>query len=448
MRKALAALFFVFFAHSAYAGNMFLPDRGARPLGRGGAIVAGADDAGSALAYNPAGLADIEGMSLLFDVGLIFQKVQYTRVDSGGNPQPTVNGQNGLLPIPTLAFSWKPKKLKWFTLGVGVFTPYLGLDSYPATGPQRYSLVSLNGSLLLVIEVAAGFQIGEHVRLGVGFQNMYLNFESEKVLSACPSQVDCAPENPNFDSLTQIKATSVFTPSGILGLNVEYQYWRLGVALQLPYFVRASGTVATRLPSDPMFDGSKVVGNQVSLNFNLPLELRVGFELRPTDRFRLEIGADYEAWSMQQSFQIVPHNIYIENVPGVGTYQLKTMYENRGLHDVFALHVGLEGDAVPGRLVLRAGYTLETSATPDSTAALLTPENLRNLISVGLGVYVWKFRFDLGYAHVFTEDRTVPYQASKSYQINPIQPGLGVGVGGGTYKMSDDILALGFDSRF
>jgi hypothetical protein len=70
------------------------------------------------------------------------------------------------------------------------------------------------------------------------------------------------------------------------------------------------------------------------------------------------------------------------------------------------------------------------------------------MIALGLSVYVWKFRLDLGYSHIFTSDRTVDYRKTQSYQLNPIQPGITIGVGGGSYHISDDILAVGFDGRF
>ena len=54
------------FSSSAWAGGMFLPFRGARATGRGGAFTAGVDDA-SALYYNPAGMSDIEDWSFLVD---------------------------------------------------------------------------------------------------------------------------------------------------------------------------------------------------------------------------------------------------------------------------------------------------------------------------------------------------------------------------------------------
>ena len=83
---------------------MTITGRGARPLGRAGSFVAGADD-GEAFVYNPAGLADIDGVSLLIDGGMVFQRTHYDRVDSGGNKQPGVDGGLNFLPFPTL---WSP----------------------------------------------------------------------------------------------------------------------------------------------------------------------------------------------------------------------------------------------------------------------------------------------------------------------------------------------------
>src|SRR5580700_4663088 len=49
---------------SAQAAGLYFSDRGVRPLGRGGAFVAGADDLG-AIWYNPAGIVDAPTSFLL-----------------------------------------------------------------------------------------------------------------------------------------------------------------------------------------------------------------------------------------------------------------------------------------------------------------------------------------------------------------------------------------------
>src|SRR5690606_16940666 len=125
--------------------------------------VAGADDLGS-IAYNPAGLADA-GSSLLLDAAIVNVRTDFTRRsivdDSAGNPSevtfPTVKGTTPFLPIPTIAGSWSPSfRSNMFTFALGVYAPYAALSSYPETidrqpAPSRYSLVSLDGSALVVI---------------------------------------------------------------------------------------------------------------------------------------------------------------------------------------------------------------------------------------------------------------------------------------------------------
>ncbi|HEX8953577.1 MAG TPA: outer membrane protein transport protein, partial [Polyangia bacterium] len=433
---------------SAWAGGMFLPFRGARATGRAGAFTAGVDDA-SALYYNPAGMADIDGWSFLIDGALVLQRAGYDRVDSGGNPQPHVDGSMNVLPLPTIALTYKPPQIKgrWVTFGLGVWVPYLGVNTWPQNGPQRYSNISINGSLLGVVELAASFRIKDWFWLGVGLQNMILHFHSRVMLSAC-SELNCAPEDPGFDSLTQVDSDSAFTPSGVIGAIFAFEKFRAGLNLQLPFFVRSSGTVATRLPTDPFFANSAVHGDSIGVDFNLPLTLRAGLEYRPWRRVRLELDFDYEAWSMQQSFKITPHNVYISGVPGVGNYYLAPLTLVRGLNDTFAVHLGAEVttlDRKMGGMILRAGWALETSATPDETASVLTPDALRNVISIGGALVLGPVRLDLGYAHVFFADRNVTN--SRSLQLNPIQPSLAVPVGNGRYTVSADVLTAGLEAR-
>jgi long-subunit fatty acid transport protein len=133
-------------------------------------------------------------------------------------------------------------------------------------------------------------------------------------------------------------------------------------------------------------------------------------------------------------------------VPGIGSYALDRMAITRDLRDTFAIHAGAEWQAIPHALTVRAGYLLETSATPDRTASVLAPDGLHNLVSAGVGVPVGTVRFDLGYGHLFTSARTVT--ESGALQLNPIQPALAVPVGNGRYTVATDILSVGVDGRF
>jgi long-chain fatty acid transport protein len=443
LRFFLSLVLLVATASTAVAGGMFLPARGARPLGRGGAFNVG-DDAG-VIAYNPSAIGDIEGGSFLLDVGLVFQRVGYDRVDSGGNPQPHVDGSIDILPIPTISFTWKPKKVRWFTLGVGIYTPYLGLNSYPENGPQRYSSISLAGSLIAVLQFTGAFRVHEHVYVGIALQNLILRFKTKAMLSAC-TELNCAPEDPGFDTLADLDASSYFTPSANASITVVYPDWRAGFTLQLPYWIHATGNVLARLPTDPFFTNATITGTAIDAKLTLPLILRWGFEARWLKRVRFALDIDYEAWSMQNGLTLEPQGIYIDGIPGVGRYYLKNLTVNRPLVDSVALRLGVEGEVIPRRLWLRGGYFFESSATTNEAMNVLFPDGLKNALTVGIGVQAGPVRFDLGYAHIFYTSRTVT--TSQSYQLNPVQPSRMVPVGNGTYTMDTDVVSVGLDARF
>src|SRR5580698_10781574 len=93
-------------AGDARAAGLYFSDRGVRPLGRGGAFVAGADDLG-AIWYNPAGIVDAPS-SFLLDASWLNYSSDYTRqaltTSSTGTTFvqsfPTVAGSTPVLPVP------------------------------------------------------------------------------------------------------------------------------------------------------------------------------------------------------------------------------------------------------------------------------------------------------------------------------------------------------------
>ena len=126
---------------------------------------------------------------------------------------------------------------------------------------------------------------------------------------------------------------------------------------------------------------------------------------------------------MQQSFKITPHNVYISGVPGIGNYYLNPLHAAaRAAGHLRACNLGAEVEVIKkrmGGMILRAGWALETSATPDETASVLTPDALRNVISSAAGCVLGPVRLDLGYAHIFFADRTVTNSRIVPAQSDP-----------------------------
>lgn len=465
---ALAALLT---SQSAGAAGLYFPDRGVRPLGRGGAFIAGGDDLG-AVAYNIAGTYDAGG-AVFLDAAWVNFSSEFTRqaivrqVDPNtGEPvgeflqtYPTTNGSTPFLPIPTLAVSFQPHE-QW-VLSLGVWAPYAGLPSYPEVvegkpAPQRYSLLSLNGSALAFIGAGAAFAPNKEWRFGVAAGVLAGSFQSTVVFSGCvPERFFCANEDPEWDVLAEMKATPIVAPTGQLGaIWIPSPLVRAGLAVQLPVFVRAGATVRTRLPAAPVFEKATQEGEAADIAFDLPWNIRAGVELRLIEDLRIEVGGGFEQWSMHDKIRLAPKGIALKNIASFPeTYLIPAIDLERSFQDTFSVRAGGEYslELLGQRWDLRAGVSYESSAVPDEYLHVLTLDSDKVSTSLGLGVHIGKVRLDVAYGHVFMMDRAVDPASAKIAQVSPVvanDPERPNYINGGQYSSRGDILGLGVTYQY
>jgi long-chain fatty acid transport protein len=466
------------------AAGLYFSDRGVRPLGRGGAFVAGADDLG-AIWYNPAGIAEA-GSALLTDTSFLHFTSSYQRVavvnDANGNPvtlgsnyYPKVDGSSAALPLPTLAIS-NNFGLKDFNFAFGLMAPYTALTSYPETtvafnggqvsAPQRYSLVTLNGSALVVTGLWASWTPSPDIALGAGAEALVGNFDARKFVSACPPQaLVCAQEQPDYDADTQLKVGPIFAPSGNVGaiarvMHTDDAELRIGASFQLPFWIDASGTTDLRLPTAAIFQNASVAGNQIEVKFNLPWIARLGIETRlgKSRATRLEVAANYEAWSMHDKIAITPAGggIKIQNLVGIPDLSVGTLTETRGFQDTFSIHAGGEHRFPIGQydFELRAGVMYERSAIPASYLSVLTVDLDKVQASIGASLYLGEkknLRLDLVVANTFAFDQDVDPTSAKIYKLqivnaNPVPNP--TAINGGHYSASAQTAGVGLNWKY
>ena len=455
----------------ARAGGLYFSDRGVRPLGRGGAFVAGADDL-NAIWYNPAGLADA-GTSFLLDATWLHFSSTFARQSrcptNGGTQRtdsfPTVGGTTPVLPIPTIGFSFKIPKLDDLTFAVGAFAPYTAIASYPLTigdgspSPSRYSLVSLNGSALVVTGLWAAYKPAEWIRIGLGAEALVGNFDSTVVFSACPADsLVCAAEDPNYDAYSQLKVGPIFAPSGNGGITiVPEKHVRFAVSGQLPFSIDAPATVTVRLPNAVEFDNASQQGTNAHVKFNLPAVFRAGVEGRfnvGPGELRVEVTYEREFWSEHQSIDIVPDNITLLRVTSFPSpYAVSPISIPRNFQDSNSLRVGGEYTFKLGGYVLdaRLGVNYETSAIPTAYLSPLTVDMDKLFLGVGGGIHIGKhWRFDAVYGHVFASSVYVDPSIAAVPKVNPVQgnPTQSEAINGGTYTATADVLGVGLNYKF
>ena len=462
-------------AADAGAAGLYFSDRGVRPLGRGGAFVAGADDLG-AIWYNPAGIVDAPS-SFLVDASWLNYSSDYTRqaltTSATGTTfvqtLPTVQGRTSVLPVPTIAASYRFGDRQQYAIAGGIYAPMTPVTSYPMTitnpdgsqgpAPQRYSLISLDGSALVVVGLWFAYKPIEQLRIGVGVQMLTGTFKSTVDFSACPpDNLVCAAENPSYDAYSQLKVGPIFAPSGNLGVTyVPAKILLIGVSGQLPFIVSSPATVDVRLPTAVVFDNASQQGDRAHVGFELPPVFRVGVEVRPLDEehdLRVEVAYVREFWSVHQSIDITPENIQLLNVTGFPSpFAVSGISIPRGGQDSNSVRLGGEYKFAVGdyKLQSRLGLAYETSGIQTAYVSPLTIDSSKVLASLGGGLYIGEHvRLDAVYSHVFASDVTVTPQEAAVPRVNPVKgnPTQTASVNGGTYSARADVIGVGMQYRF
>jgi long-chain fatty acid transport protein len=456
----------------ARAAGIYVSDRGVRPLGRGGAFVAGADDLG-AIWYNPAGIVEAPS-SVLLDGSWIAYSDTYTRQSLVTSAPPTqttyvqtfdpVHGTTPFLPIPTIAGSYRFGDDHQYAVAAGLYAPYAALIDYPeriASGPapQRYSLVSLNGSILAVPGVWFSYKPIKELRVGVGVQVLTGWLQTLAVFSACPpDNLFCAAEDPAFDAAARVKTGLILAPSANAGVTfVPDRMVRIGLSGQAPFVIDTSATVDVRLPSAPEFDSASQVGNKAHLRMELPPIVRVGIEVRPDggdDDLRIEAAYVREFWSVQKSIDITPDNIQLYNVTSLPSpFGVAPISIPRGMQDSNSFRLGgeLKADIMAVKFMTRAGVAYETSSLPTAYVSPFTVDSNKVTVSLGGSLLIDKhWRLDGVLSHAFTSEVDVTPEQAAVPRINPVKgnPTDTAAVNGGKYTQSSWILGGGLEYRF
>jgi len=462
----VAALALLWPGESRGAG-LYFSDRGVRPLARGGAFVAGADDLG-AIWYNPAGIVDA-GTSILVDASWLHftadvtRTTQVTAADGATSVTtfPKVSGGTKFLPVPTLAASLAFGEHRQFVVALGLFSPNSPVASFPLTvgnpsqpSPTRYSLVSLDGSALVTTGAWFGVRPIEHLALGVGLEVLMGSFQSTQVLSACPPQsLVCASEEAQYDALSEVKAGPIVAPSGNAGVIYEVTpAVRIGASGQLPFRIDAPAKVTVKLPDAAEFDGAYQQGTSARVRFNLPAVARLGVEVRPLAGLRVELAYVREFWSAHSTIQVVPQDLQLYGVAGFPSpFGVSPITIPRSFHDTSSVRLGGEYAVPESPLTLRAGLAYEESAVPTAYLTPLTVDLDKVTAALGAGYAVGEhWRLDALYAHVFGIDKTVPADQAAVPRVNPVQGNAvpAAGINGGAYSARADVVGLGAVYRF
>lgn len=386
---------------SAHAGGHPLFQHGGRGVAQVGALVARADDP-SALTYNPAGLAGLDGFQASLGGGALDARDRYQeRFDYDpfiGEPSPSFNGSSAGEPRGSVAaayLTWKDEaRLGRFAIGLGLDAPYRSRHEWregvESVIFDTYGLYALE---LWQIHPAVAFHASAGLSFGAGLRYLQGDHAVETMHQVFVGDGQGVQHRIGYLADQSARISGVGFDLGALyrsgswgaglvyrsGLTVEGDARRSLTPLSEPPDATARGELEQWL--------ERIDGSPLTSRARLPAELVLGVWVAPVPSLRIEANLVNVRWSS-----------YAASLEGhvVDGQSTGSMTLGLGWEDTFAVRLAVEGD-ISRSVTLAAGYAREPSPIPETTWH--TPFAFRGDADIyGLGVTLHRatLSLDLG----------------------------------------------------
>jgi len=361
---------------SARAAGIAVDLHSARAVGMAGAVAGFIDDA-SAIYFNPAGIAQGQGLEFMIGGTPIIPTFKVTPQIPGGANNNEITGVTNIIPPPHVYFTYGISD-EW-TVGIGVYSPYGLKVQWPdAWHPIGRTIITEANFQTFDISPTVAYKNGP-LRIGIGLQIVRATVQLQK---------DIGPlGDPNTYAHANLGAGTWGW-----GGNLGVQYEVIAKTLQLGAFYRSqvkldfTGSAAfTNVP--PQF-GSTLVDQPVTTTLTLPNNIGFGIAYHPMPELVLDADFMYTSW---QQFTAIAINF--QN-PALNTYEPKQW------HHTWNYRVGAEY-TLNEHVQLRGGLLFDQ--TPSPTYTLLPDIPDADRLNVALGAtYRWgAFRIDGGFQYIF-----------------------------------------------
>jgi long-chain fatty acid transport protein len=390
-------------------------EHGTCAMARGGTATASPCPDGSALFYNPAGIAGTSKGHGVFTIGGTFIAPRGGFTNDLG---PKDDLENKVIPVPHVYANYGiTNKL---AAGVGLFAPY-GLETNWKSSSQARFLGYRSVIRDIYVQPTLAIRLHPRIDFGAGFD---INFAHLQLRQHQDLSVQAIPPGlfpPGVDTFYKVGILSGtdFADVNLHGNGHSVGY-HLGlilrpvdrVALGVRYLSRQKADIdnATAefsqintnillggLPLDaqlaPLFASGQKLGKQSgSTSLRLPEQLSFGAAVEVTSKFKALVDVVTTNWDVFDTLPI--------SLDKAGTILLPENFER-----TWAFRVGGEY-AVSQRTMVRLGYINHDAGAPDETVTPNLPEGPRAEFTGGLGTAIGShLHVDLAYQYIRQQER-------------------------------------------
>ncbi len=399
-------------------------------MGRAGTAVASPCADGSAIFFNPAGVASMEKGKTTISAGGTGIAPRGGFTDDATGLKSKMNDK--LYPVPAVyinhGFSDK------VSAGIGMFAPYGLTTDWPTTSQGRF-LGYKSVIQAIYVQPTVAVKLGKMVQLGAGFDLNFFHVQLRQRVDLSSQLLPApAPPGATFGNIGIPVGTdfadvnlhgnatgigynlgAIFKPTERLSLGVRFlsrqkvkldnataEIKQVNTGILLPAGNPLSAPAGTPLDAilAAQFSGNGPLQNQGGRTaIRMPEQLVGGIMVKPVDKLKLLFDVSWTNWKVFDTLAIITDKLPQSNIP-----------ENFG--STTAWRYGAEYEVTP-KTVIRAGYLFHNAAEPTGSVTPNLPEGSRAEFTIGLGTSLGSsLHGDIAYQYINQQDRrgrTVPF---------------------------------------
>ncbi|BBD07016.1 OmpP1/FadL family transporter [Desulfovibrio ferrophilus] len=401
----LTLLLFLTTATSGHCAGYALYEWSARGNALGGAFAAKADDP-SAIAFNPAGITQLEGSHFQAGAAFIAPNTNVTAETAAGTKG---EGEGDIWTIPSAYYTNQLNDNVW--IGLGMYSRVgLGSDySDQETWFGRYNCASASIKATSLV-TAFAWKVTDELSLAFAPEIIVMDFGYSKYTDVTMANNPATTAN----DVRQEISCQGWTPGYTFGLHWKPEDWfsaglvyrgkseltvrgdadfDRGPNVNATLAAMIGSGVPAQVAAGTFFDAG-LRDTDVQGTEPIPGSATMGLMFRPMDDLTVELDVTRTFWSAYKKLVFNYDNV------------LNSQGFDKNWVDTWRWQLGVEYSATDW-LDLRAGYVYDQSPIPDDYVDYAVPGNDRQIVSLGAGLVFDDLTVDLSYGYLWVMDRDV-----------------------------------------
>ncbi len=338
----------------------------------GEAFTAQADDP-SAIAFNPAGIAQLEGMQVNVNLTACNGYTEHTAPDGvKSDNEPRWQGVPALFVTSDLGVG-KP------VLGLGISVPN-GISSEWADDSFARYVATYSDLFVGDIAPTVAMRVGERLMVGASANYYYSEARLDRMLDMGAALG--APGTMDIESkLSGDGSAWGFNLGAIVAINARH---RVAAMYHHPYSID--------------YDGELEVGGvsgDIEASMDFPMTVVLAYAFTPTEKLTLEVDLDWTDWDATDDIEIRPESSGMSD-----------MVLEQNLNSTMAYKFGAQYQYTDS-VALRCGYIYNENATPEASWRPSLPDTDIHFLTGGFGYTQGNLTFETAVQLLLYEDRTI-----------------------------------------